>query len=344
MRTHAALGLATTAGLALTALVRVARRRRSISFAGRTVVIVGGSRGLGLVMARQFADEGARIALVARDPGTLAAAVDELKLRTPEVRAYSCDITHGEDVEAVVDEIVLTYGGIDVLINVAGIIDVGPFEHMTEADFERALSTHLKGPLRTIQAALPYMRRAGARRIVNISSIGGQVAVPHLLPYTVSKFALTGLSEGLRAELGKDGFAVTTVWPGLMRTGSTYNARFKGQHEREFAWFHLAGSMPGLSISAERAARRILDACRHGDATLTLTLPARLAALTHALCPRLTASLTGVANRMLPGATGSRGEISLSGWQSVSRFVPSPATTLADRATIRNNEIPQDVD
>src|SRR5262249_1627723 len=158
----------------------------------------------------------------------------------------------------------------------------GPVQHMSIADFEDALATHFWGPLYTILAAMPHMRRCGARRIVNISSIGGKIAVPHLVPYSASKFALTGLSEGLRAELAMDGFAVTTVCPGLMRTGSTYNAWFKGRRRREFAWFHFADSIPGVSIDAKRAARQIVDACRHGDSELVITPAARLGILMNA--------------------------------------------------------------
>jgi NAD(P)-dependent dehydrogenase (short-subunit alcohol dehydrogenase family) len=187
-------------------------------------------------------------------------------------------------------------------------------------------------------AALPHMH-GGARRIVNISSIGGRVAVPHLLPYCASKFALTGLSEGLRSELARDGFAVTTVCPGLMRTGSTYNAEFKGRHAHEFAWFHLSGAMPAVSIAADRAARQIIDACRHGDAGLVLTPAARAALLMNAVAPGAMRLAMALANAMLPGPAGGNGE-SRSGWNSMSRFVPSPLTMLADRATARNNEIP----
>src|SRR5204863_2590958 len=121
---------------------------------------------------------------------------------------------------------------------------------------------------------MPDMRARREGRIVNISSIGGKVSVPHLLPYSASKFALVGLSEGLRAELAKDGIVVTTVCPGLMRTGSPRNAQFKGQHRAEYAWFTLSDSMPFFSQSAERAARQILSACRHGEAEVVLSLPA----------------------------------------------------------------------
>ena len=125
-----------------------------------------------------------------------------------------------------VDEI----GQIDVLVNNAGIIQVGPLDTMTAEDFRRALQTHFWGPLNTILAVLPQMRMRKAGRIVNISSLGGRVSIPHLLPYSASKFALVGLSKGLHSELRKEGITVTTVCPGLMRTGSPRNAEFKGKH------------------------------------------------------------------------------------------------------------------
>jgi NAD(P)-dependent dehydrogenase (short-subunit alcohol dehydrogenase family) len=323
-------------------LARVWRSRRAVGFSARTIVIVGGSRGLGLVMARQFGREGARVALVARDSDELDRARDDLQTRGIQASTFACDIRNRREVEDTIARIVTDHGGIDVLINDAGIIQVGPFEHMTVADFENAMATHFWGPLYTTLAVLPHMRRGGARRIVNISSIGGRIAVPHLVPYSASKFALTGLSEGLRAELARDGIRVTTVSPGLMRTGSTYNAWFKGRHRREFAWFHLADSMPGLSIDAERAARRIIDACRHGDAELTITLPARAAVLLNACFPETMARMMSLTDRLLPSASdaGEDGDEAHSGWQSVSRFVPSAVTTLADRASTENNELP----
>src|SRR5262249_29078614 len=143
-------------------------------------------------------------------------------------------------------------------VNNAGIIQVGPMETMTLADYQEAMRVHYWGPLYTALAVLPQMKQRRAGRIVNITSIGGKVAVPHLLPYVGSKFALVGLSEGLRAELMKDGILVTTVVPGLMRTGSPRNAFFKGQNEAEYAWFKIGDSIPVLTTSAERAARRIV--------------------------------------------------------------------------------------
>jgi NAD(P)-dependent dehydrogenase (short-subunit alcohol dehydrogenase family) len=322
------------------AVSRFLRSLRAIDFAGKSVLIFGGSRGLGLVIARELVAEGARVTLAARDEMELARAQSDLISRGIAPSIIRCDVRNRADVDTAIDRVIAEHAVIDVLINDAGIIEVGPLEHMSLADFEDALNTHFWGPLFSIMAALPHMRRRGARRIVNISSIGGKIAVPHLLPYSASKFALTGLSEGLRAELAREGFAVTTVCPGLMRTGSTYNAKFKGQHRLEFAWFHIADSLPGISISALRAARQILDACRHGDPELIITPAARAAVLLNAVSPTTTARVMAAINRILPAPAQSRGDEARAGWQSISPAAPSRLTILADRASQENNQLP----
>jgi NAD(P)-dependent dehydrogenase (short-subunit alcohol dehydrogenase family) len=322
------------------ALSRLARSARAIDFAGKSVLIFGGSRGLGLVIARELAAERARVTLASRSLEELERAESDLATRGTTATIVQCDVRSRSDVNAAVERVIHEHGAIDVLINDAGIIQVGPIQHMSVSDFEDALATHFWGPLFTILAALPYMRRYGARRIVNISSIGGKVAVPHLLPYSASKFALTGLSEGLHAELAREGFAVTTVCPGLMRTGSTYNAWFKGQHRREFAWFHISDSIPGISIDARRAARQIVDACRHGDPELLITPAARLAVALKALSPAAMARLMALVNGILPSAGEAKDNEPHAGWQSISRAAPSRLTTLADRASLENNELP----
>jgi len=340
MKLQTSLGIAIGTALGTLVAATALRSRRAIDFAGRTVVIMGGSRGLGLAMAREFAAAGGHVVLAARDEAELARAAADIEGLGGSVTTIVCDVTDRGQIERTVARIVHDRGGIDVLVNNAGVIQVGPLEHMSVADFEEAMATHFWGPLFTILAALPHMRAGGARRVVNISSIGGKISVPHLLPYSASKFALTGLSEGLRAELAGEGFAVTTVCPGLMRTGSTYNAKFKGQHRQEFAWFHLSNAIPGISVSAERAARRIVDACRHGDPEVILTPGAQLAVLANGLSPSTTARALTLANRFLPGPGDADGDRAHSGWQSVSKYVPSSLTRLADRATVDNNELP----
>jgi short-subunit dehydrogenase len=182
------------------------------------------------------------------------------------------------------------------------------------------------------------MRRRGEGRIVNISSIGGEIAVPHLVPYCASKFALNGLSQGLREELIKDGIYVTTVCPGLMRTGSPRHALVKGQHRAEYAWFSIGGALPALSMSADRAARQIINACRYGRAKLVLSLPAKLAVRANALAPELTADINALVAGMLP-EPGGVGRASVKGYHSTSEWSPSFLTTLSDRAAERNNEL-----
>jgi short-subunit dehydrogenase len=228
---------------------------------------------------------------------------------------------------------------IDVLINNAGVIQVGPLEHMTADDFENAMATHFWGPLHLMFETVPAMRRRGFGRIVNIASIGGRIAVPHLAPYCASKFALVGLSDAVRTELDQYGIRVTTVSPGLMRTGSPRRASMKGQHEAEYAWFAISDSLPGLSTSAEKAARQIVEACRHGDPELTITLPAKLAMMVNHVAPTAVANAMMLANQLLPGPNGAGGEQSRRGAESTSKWAPSAATVLTDKAAVVNNQV-----
>lgn len=324
---------AVAAGYVAWRILRVGRR---FDFRQASVLITGGSRGLGLELARLFAAEGAKLTLLARDPEELERARRELSDHEGDVLVRTCDVGDREDAERAIDFVVKTRGRIDVLINNAGIVQVGPWEHMALEDFEEAMAVHAWGPLYLIRAAVPHMRGEGGGRIVNISSIGGLVAVPHILPYSMSKFALTGLSDGVRAELAKDGIRVTTVAPGLMRTGSHVNAFTKGQHEKEFAWFAAGAGL--LSTSSRHAARRILEACRYGEARVVLTPQARLLQAANSLLPGLTAAGMILASRLLPGPTGRAGDRVRRGWESVSGLAPSFLTRRADRAIARNNE------
>ncbi|MGZ9128332.1 MAG: SDR family NAD(P)-dependent oxidoreductase [Candidatus Binatia bacterium] len=332
------LTILATAGASLIALRRWRRSCRRIDFAGKTVVISGASRGLGLELARQFAYEGANLILLARDEDSLLRSASELGALGARVTPIVCDITRSSDVQKSVESIVRQTGGIDVLINNAGIIQVGPFENMTVDDYEQSMQVHFRGPLYLIQRVVPMMQAARFGRIVNIASIGGKVAVPHLLPYVASKFALVGLSEGLRAELLKDGIYVTTVMPGLMRTGSHLQALFKGQYKKEYAWFALAGACPLLSTSAPSAARRIIDACRYGDGAITITPQAQLLRIAHGVFPGLVADLLGAANRLLPRPNGEN--LPHKGLESRSALSPSFLTRSIDRAAAVNNELP----
>ncbi len=333
IRTWLKLGSFVGAGL----IVRnILRNQRMIDIDGKVVVITGGSRGLGLVLARTLVERGARVAICARDLDELGRARRELEQLGGEVFSAQCDVTDRDDVLNFIAAVEDDFGAIDILINNAGVIQVGPIEHMTADDFEQALSVNLRGPLHAMLAVLPGMRRRNAGRIVNIASIGGRVAVPHLAPYSTSKFALVGLSEGMRAELIKDGIYVTTVCPGLMRTGSPRHGLFKGNHQAEYAWFTIGDSLPVTSISAESAADQIIRAFSRGDAEVTISPQAKLLSLVHGVFPGLMQEILGVVNRYMPGPTGSRATVE--GKDAESVFAPSVLTRLSDDAARRNNE------
>jgi len=283
--------------------------RRGDELRGAVVLITGGSRGLGIALARAFAGEGCRVAICARDADELRAAREDLEARGAEVMALECDVGDRAQVERMVERVREHYGAVDVLVNNAGEIQVGPVESMTLEDFDHAMQVMFWGSVYPTMALLPHFRGRRSGRIVNITSIGGKVAMPHLLPYTCAKFAAVGFSEGLRAELAGSGVRVITIAPGLMRTGSHLNAQFKGAHDREAAWFSLGATLPGVSMSAERAARQIVEATRRGQAEKILGTQANLAARLHGLFPGLTSELLGLVGRwVLPAGrdTGSK--------------------------------------
>jgi len=325
------------ASLAVGAWALARNSRSRFSFAKKVVLISGGSRGLGLVLARQLARESARIALLARNADELARAKADLEPRGAEVLTVQCDLTDRAQIASAVETVIAHFGSIDVLINNAGVIEVGPLTHMVRADFERSIATHFWAPYELIMLVRSQMAERGGGRIVNISSIGGKVAVPHLAPYVTGKFALTGFSDSARAELAAENIRVTTVAPGMMRTGSHVNARFKGNHAAEFAWFSFSNGLPLLSMSAERAADKIIAACRRGQPSLILTFGARLAIASNVIAPNLTGSAMKLANRFLPSPATAEGDELRTGWQSRQRSA-NIFTRHLDQATARNNE------
>jgi NAD(P)-dependent dehydrogenase (short-subunit alcohol dehydrogenase family) len=312
---------------------------RRYDLQGKVVLITGGSRGLGLVLAREFAKAGAHVAICARDEDELDRARVDLVQRGADVLAVPCDVTEQEQVNEMVRAVQGHFGRVDVLVNNAGVIEVGPFETMTVEDFERCMETHFWAPLYAILAVLPEMKTRRMGRILNISSIGGKVSVPHLTPYSASKFALVGLSEGLRSDIAKDGVVVTTVCPGLMRTGSHLHAEFKGEHKKEYTLFTLFGALPTNSVAAESAARRIVKACRNGEAEVVISLPAQVLAAIHGLFPGMTADVWGLVNRMLPGP-GGIGKATATGQESETSITRSWVTDHLKKAARENNELP----
>lgn len=284
---------------------RTLSARRSL--AGQVAVVMGGSRGLGLAIARELAGRGARLALCARDRGPLERARRELESGGATVTAATCDVSDRAQVERFLDAVTRRYGHIDVLVNNASTIEVGPLSSLTLEDFERAMAVDFWGTVYATLHVLPAMRVRRHGSIVNITSIGGKVSIPHLLPYGCAKFAAVGFSEGLRAELRRDGVVVTTVVPGLMRTGSPLHASWKGDAAAEFRWFALGGVQPLTAISAHRAARRVVRALERGESEVTLGLPAGVLRVFAGVAPRLLATAVELLASLLPRPRGAPG-------------------------------------
>lgn len=298
MTSRTAKWLLSAGAIGFAGVLAVRTKRENLT--GQTVLITGGSRGLGLALARAFGRQGCRIAICARNSDELERARQMLAQEGHEVYAVVCDITEQDGVNRMISSVRRHYGQIDILVNNAGEILVASFENTTIGDFESAMNVMFWGGLYTTLAVLPEMQARQSGRIVAITSIGGKVTVPHLLAYSCAKAASIALFEGLRAELSKDGIRVTTIVPGLMRTGADVQANFKGHHSSEFAWFSAAASLPFVSMNAERAASQIVAAIRQSRSERILSLQANVLARLHGAFPGLIPTVLQFVNRLLP--------------------------------------------
>ena len=281
-----------------------ARRAREQELRGRVAVVTGATRGLGLRIATELARAGCPLAICARD----AHEVKETGLRLAgygaSVMARSVDVSDPVAVGDFIDEVEAHFGRVDILVNNAGIIQSGPLENMTLADFREALAIDFWGTLYGSLAVLPGMRKRRSGTICNITSVGGEIAVPHLLPYSCAKAAARAFSEGLTAELAGSGVRCVTVVPWLMRTGSIPFVYYKGQQDAEMALFST-GQWPLVSVDADRAARRIVRAIARGEAYVSIGALAWLAREARALAPGLTARLLAQMRRLMPAPSDS---------------------------------------
>jgi short-subunit dehydrogenase len=267
-------------------------------------VVTGASRGLGFLLARELADHGHDLVVCARSADGLEPAADELRRRGGEVVAVAADVGVEADAQRVVAAATDRFGRVDVLVLNAGMIQVGPFDQLDATDVGTAMDTMFWGVVHTALAALPALERSRGRVLV-VTSVGGKLPAPHLLPYVAAKHAAVGFAEGLRVEAIRHGVSVTVGVPGLMRTGSPRNALFAGQQQAERRWFTVAASLPVLSMDAERAARRLVRAARWRRPEVVLTPLARLGIRAHALAPSTSLRVVSVVNRLLPGPGGS---------------------------------------
>jgi short-subunit dehydrogenase len=272
---------------------------------GEVAIVTGGSRGFGLELARELGRNGCRLVICARDPLELSRAAELLRGEGSAVTTVTCDIASDDAPRLLINAALGTYGRLDILVNNAGVIQVGPAEQVTFGDIESAMAIMALAPARLALAMLPVLRERGGGRIVNVTSVGGKISVPHLLAYSMAKFAALAFSEGLRAELGTGPVTVTTAVPGLMRTGSHVQALFRGQREKEFTWFSLGASLPLVSMDAGRAARRVVSAMRARQAEVILTPAAQVGARGAAVFPGLTARVLHLMSDLLPDPSSS---------------------------------------
>jgi NAD(P)-dependent dehydrogenase (short-subunit alcohol dehydrogenase family) len=301
-------------------------------------LVLGGSRGLGLLIAEELLRRGHLVVVAARDETEVEAAARALEALGP-VRAERCDIRDRHEVGDLVGRVEHSVGPIEVLVTVAGIIQTAPAESLVLHEFEDAIDTMAWGPIHAALTVLPHMRRRGHGRIGTVTSVGGMVSPPHLLPYATAKFAAVGFSDGLAAALSGSDVTATTIVPGLMRTGGHVHARFGGDSAAEYAWFAPAASLPLLSIDADRAARRIVDAVLAGRPMVVLTPLAWLGIRVRGLAPATTTRVMGLMGRLLPSAPARGGAHTVDGAEA-RRRLGSPLVdrlaTLGDRAARRN--------
>ncbi len=294
--------------VALTAATVIAARklfsikanRPPLDLHDKVVLITGGSRGLGFALAQDMGRRGSRLALCARDQSELDEACKRLAEEQIEAVPFICDVTSQPEITTLVERVIERFGRIDILINNAGYIKVGPFDSFEHAEYERAMDLMFWAPVNLTLTVLPHMQKQGAGHVVNITSVGGRVSIPHLLPYSCAKFALVGFSTGLSAETKFKGIHVLTVVPGLMRTGSYLNAEFAGEAKEEFAWFSLLGNLPGFSVAADYAADCIRRAIETEQYTCTISLPAKLLIASETLLPEATRTICAAVNQVLP--------------------------------------------
>lgn len=318
---------------------------RRPSWAEPVALVAGASRGLGLLLARELHHRGYRPVITARSDSELTAASQQLAADGIPVQTAVMDVGRADQVTEVVAQVEREVGPIELLLCVAGVIQVGPLEAMQREDFVEAIDVMLWGPVNTALAVMPAMRDRGRGRIGIVTSIGGLISAPHLLPYSTAKFGAVGFARGLRSELAGSGVTVTTVAPGLMRTGSHLRAKFRGDVRREYAWFATAATMPVLSMGAERAARRIVTGVLKGRPVVLLTPLAQLAPRVDALSPRLGAAVLAITARLLPGAGADAATSArLEGHEIEAELPERPRTwlqrltLLGRRAAVRTNE------
>jgi short-subunit dehydrogenase len=271
----------------------------------KVVVITGGSTGLGLALARNLVREGCILAVCARSEEDLELTKLEFLSHGFKIFCSVCDVSQSEEVDAFIEAVLARFGKIDILVNNAGVISVGALESFDLIDYHNAMDIMFWGIVHTSRAVLPHFKARNSGQIINVTSIGGVAAVPQLHPYVAAKFAAVGYSMGMAAELRKDNITVTTIVPGLMRTGSFINALFQQGNRKEFKLFAAMSTAPLITISVDKAVREIVSAIRHKKIFATLGVPAKIIHELYHFFPSTMIRVFGFLNRFVPAKEGT---------------------------------------
>jgi NAD(P)-dependent dehydrogenase (short-subunit alcohol dehydrogenase family) len=233
----------------------------SSAFTGKTVLVTGASRGIGLATAQRFASLGANVGLVASNAELLAEVAAPLDGQHHIVAA---DLTDPAECARAVDEVSTALGPVDVLISCAGVLRRDFVESVTPADFEQSYRLHVGAGVWLIQGVLPSMRERGSGRIVLVSSELGLIGGPSYTSYCSSKWAMVGLGEVLQHELAGSGVRASVVCPGDVRTD---------QLAEEHEWGPTGGVVPEKAMSADYVARAIVRASENGGPVVVVDRP-----------------------------------------------------------------------
>jgi NAD(P)-dependent dehydrogenase (short-subunit alcohol dehydrogenase family) len=267
-------------------------------FADRKVVVTGASSGIGYDVALAFSERGAKVALLARRKELLGELAQKIAKGGGVGVPIACDVTDRKQVRGAIEEAKRALGGIDILVNSAGILLPAKFEEMDPRDLEKMLDVNLLGTVHTMQAVLPLMRKAGRGNIVNIASLAGRRGMSPLGGYCATKFAVTGLSEAVRTELFGSGVTVSLVMPGLVDTPMATGAmRSTG--------FGSASAPPGMTIPPRWVTWAVFAAIALRLPEVDVPPGAGTAEKVAALFPGATDALLAIGTRMMDLVTSA---------------------------------------
>jgi len=228
---------------------------------GKTAFITGGASGLGLAMAHAFGEAGMQVMLADIERAPLDAAIADLEGRQIKASGVICDVADRKTVEAAAAETISTFGKVHVVCNNAGVGAGGPIDQVKPADWDWVMAVNLMGVVYGMETFLPLIRSHGEGGcFINTASMAGLISAPGMEPYTASKYAVVGMSEGWFAQLAPENIHVAVLCPGFVRTkinqsGRTRQAQFGGPAVNEI----VAGNLVDSGIDPERVGRRVLE-------------------------------------------------------------------------------------